>query len=155
MSLAEAIDRPTSAASLAVAREPLHLIKLCVGVRTLDGLEKRVERSGSEYLCRTRMVPKQHEQLVEGGSLYWVMKGFVRARQRILEVRPYTDAAGIKRCHIVLEPEVIATEKRRQKAFQGWRYLKGVDAPDDLPAHRRDWDLPPKLFKTLADLGCL
>ena len=155
MSLAEAIDRPTAVPSLATTREPLHLMKLCVGVREVETLERRVARSGAEYLCRTRMVPKQREHLVEGGSLYWVMKGFVRARQRILDVRPYTDKGGIKRCHIVLAPEVIATEKRRQKAFQGWRYLKPGDAPDDLPEHRRDWDLPPKLFKTLADLGCL
>ena len=156
MSIGEAIDRPRSISSHAAEVEPLHLMKLCVGVKDVAALERRAARAGGEYLCRTRMVPKQHEKLVATeGSLYWVMKGFVRARQRILDVRPYTDSAGVKRCHIVLEPLVVATEKRRQKAFQGWRYLKPADAPDDLPAHRRDWDLPPALFKALADLGCL
>lgn len=141
--------------SPALVREELHLMKLCVGVKDVEALERRVARSGSEYLCRTRMLPKQHKHLVAGGSLYWVMKGYVRARQRITDIRPYTDAAGVKRCHIVLEPTVIATEKRRQKAFQGWRYLRPGDAPEDVPAHRAGWDIPPKLYKTLADLGCL
>ena len=101
------------------------------------------------------MLPKQHERLVEGGSLYWVMKGYVRARQRILDIRPYTDADRVKRCHIVLEPLVVATETRRQKAFQGWRYLRPGDAPKDVPEHMAGWDLPPELHRALADLGCL
>ena len=154
MSLANAIDRPASA-SRQPPPENLHLMKLCVGVRDVEALERRVARSGAEYLCRTRMLPKQHERLIEGGSLYWVMKGYVRARQRILDIRPYTDAGGIKRCHIVLEPLVVATETRRQKAFQGWRYLKPGDAPKDMPEHMKGWDLPPKLLRALADLGCL
>ena len=155
MGLANTIDRPASAPPRSITHQPLHLMKLCVGVRDVAALETRVARSGPEYLCRTRMVPKRQDELVEGGSLYWVVKGFVRARQRLIEVRPYTDAAGVKRCHLVLEPEIVHTEKRRQKAFQGWRYLNPADAPEDLPDHKRDWDLPPKLYKALAELGCL
>lgn len=155
MSLAHAIDVPARAAALDPRERTLHVMKLCVGVRDVKALEARVARSGPEYLCRTRMMPKQHERLVEGGSLYWVMKGFVRARQEIREVRPYTDGKGVKRCHIVLEPRVVATEKRRQKAFQGWRYLQPDDAPRDLPEHVTGLDLPPRLIKTLSDLGCL
>lgn len=136
-------------------REPLHLIKLCVGCADPETLERRVAKMGAEHLVRTRMTPKRAEELIETGSLYWVMKGQIRARQRILDIRPYTDPQGIKRCHVVLETDVIATERKRKKAFQGWRYLKPADAPADLPGHMTGIDLPPKLVRKLAELGCL
>ena len=112
---------------------PLHLVKLCVGCDSIEDLadsiafrldEARAQGREPEYGHVTRMVPKRVEELVDGGSLYWVIKGNIQCRQRILEIRPFTDADGIRRCKIVLEPKVVATDWQPRRAFQGWRYLE-------------------------------
>jgi len=143
---------------------PLHLIKLCVGCDSIEDLEewiefrlreKKLAGEPEEQFHTTRMVPKRVEELTDGGSLYWVIKGSVQCRQRVLEVRPFTDGEGISRCHLVLEPVVVRTEWQPRRAFQGWRYLEAKDAPADL---RQDSDvaaLPPNLRRDLAELGLL
>ena len=78
------------------------------------------------------MVPKRATELVKGGSLYWVVKGRIACRQRLLAVRPFTDGEGIGRCHLVLEPVVHPVESRPCRPFQGWRYLPAKAAPRDL-----------------------
>src|ERR687893_3308246 len=122
---------------------PLHLIKLCVGCDSITDLEEWIEENRShhrrlgrdyEQTHTTRMVPKRVDELLDGGSLFWVIKGQVAARQKLLNVRPFTDADGIGRCHLVLEPKVVAVEPRPYRPFQGWRYLEGKDAPGDLGA---------------------
>src|ERR1700752_3244033 len=111
---------------------PLHLIKLCVGCDSVRGLEdwirqkirdKRKRGKKPEHIHRTRMVPKRAEELIDGGSLYWVIRGEVTCRQRIKDVRPFVDKDGIGRCGIVLEPKPVLVEPRPYRAFQGWRYL--------------------------------
>ncbi len=144
---------------------PLHLLKLCVGAESIEDLEawidrrlKEARRAGrkAEHRHTTRMVPQRAAEIVDGGSLYWVIRGNVQVRQRILEVRPFTDTDGIRRCHLVLDPETVATEWQPRRAFQGWRYLKPDDAPRDLGAARAGMrDLPPELRRDLADLGLL
>ena len=143
----------------------LNLVKLCVGAESVEDLEewiaerlaeKRARGMPVEHFHTTRMVPTKAEELVAGGSLYWVIKGNVQCRQRLLEVRPFVDDEGISRCHLVLEPQVIRTEWQPRRAFQGWRYLKPSDAPVDLKEGRAGWTaLPVELRSELAALGLL
>lgn len=141
----------------------LHLIKLCVGCSSPEELaawidyrlaEMRVEGQKPEQMHTTRMVPKQVDELLDGGSLYWVMKGNVQCRQKLLDIRPFTDTDGIQRCHLVLEPKIILTAWQPRRAFQGWRYLKPDDAPMDENSNGKN-QLPAELRQELADLGLL
>lgn len=142
----------------------LHLIKLCVGCESPGLLESWVtqrladkSRRGepAEQVHTTRMVPKRIDELVDGGSLYWVMKGMVQCRQRLLDIRPFTDAEGISRCHLVLEPVFVRTEWQPRRPFQGWRYLKPDDAPADLREGEGAEELPDHLRRELTELGLL
>ena len=142
---------------------PLNIIKLCVGCDSVEDLEEWIEfrldekrRAGqpAEQTHITRMAPKRVEDL-EGGSLYWVIKGSVQCRQRLLGIRPFIDGEGISRCHLVLEPQVVRTDWQPRRAFQGWRYLPAKDAPRDLPAGSEVAALPPNLRRDLAELGLL
>jgi len=143
----------------------LHLIKLCVGCESITDLEEWIEenrahhqRLGRDYeqTHTTRMVPKRVEELLDGGSLYWVIKGQVAARQTLLDVRPFTDADGIGRCRLVLEPKVIPVEPRPFRPFQGWRYLVHKDAPRDIDGKAGDLArMPEDMRRELAELGLL
>src|SRR5205807_7719922 len=119
----------------------LHLIKLCVGCDSITDLKEWIEenethhrRLGRTYEQKhtTRMMPKRGADLLDGGSLYWVIKGLVACRQPLLAIRPFTDKDGIGRCHLVLDPVVIPVEPRPMRPFQGWRYLAHKDRPADL-----------------------
>ena len=144
---------------------PLHLLKLCVGCDSVEDLEewiahraKEARRKGRkpEHKHTTRMIPKRGEEIIDGGSLYWVIRGNVQVRQRITAIRPFVDGEGIQRCHLVLDQKTVATEWQPRRAFQGWRYLKPEDAPIDLGAARAGLRaLPPELRRNLADLGLL
>jgi hypothetical protein len=102
------------------------------------------------------MAPARVGDLVDGGSLFWVIKGNVQCRQHLLEVRPFVDGQGISRCHLMLDPLVIRTVWQPRRAFQGWRYLKPADAPADLAAAGRGLlEMPPTLRRELAELGLL
>jgi len=140
----------------------LHLIKLCVGCDSIEDLgewidwrlrEARKARQKPEHMHVTRMMPKRIDELLDGGSLYWVIKGNVQVRQRLLDVRRFTDDEGIRRCRLVLEPKLIRTEWQPKQPFQGWRYLTAKDAPADLRPGRAGDDLPPALRAELAELG--
>ena len=144
---------------------PLHLVKLCVGADSVEDLESwiderlaamRARGEVAEQFHTTRMVPKRVDELVDGGSLYWVIKGSVQCRQRLLEIRPFRDADGIGRCHLVLEPKVIRTQWQPRRAFQGWRYLTEADIPSDAGESSHGLNaLPPELRSELAQLGLL
>lgn len=143
----------------------VNLVKLCVGVDAVEDLQAHIDYSLADKKRRgveviqfhtTRMVPKRADELVDGGSLYWVIKGNIQVRQQIEDIRPFTDAGGISRCRIVLEPRLIMTEWQPRRAFQGWRYLTAADAPADLARGRSGLlSLPPDLRRELADLGLL
>ena len=143
---------------------PIHLVKLCVGATSVEDLqqwiafrlaEKRRNNQPAEQCHTTRMMPKRMEQLLDGGSLYWVIKGNVQVRQVLLDIRPFTDDQGIRRCDLVLKPELVLTHWQPRRAFQGWRYLKAEDAPSDLGKMGAVNALPPALRVELADLGLL
>jgi hypothetical protein len=140
----------------------IHLIKLCVGCDSIEDLaewidfrlkEARKARRKPEHMHTTRMMPTRRSDLLDGGSLYWVVKGIVQVRQRLMDIRPFTDAEGIRRCHLVLEPKLFPTVWQPRQAFQGWRYLATKDAPADLRPGRGGDDLPPALRAELAELG--
>ncbi|MBN9053303.1 MAG: hypothetical protein BGO06_18540 [Shinella sp. 65-6] len=143
----------------------LHLIKLCVGADSIEDLREWVsERSliamaaGMEPHSShvTRMIPKRDRELLDGGSLYWVIKGQVQARQKLLDIKSFTDGNGISRCELMLGPEVVETEFQPRRAFQGWRYLTEDDAPRDLKNMGEGTaDLPLELRRELAELGLL
>ena len=100
------------------------------------------------------MWPKREDELVNGGSIYWVIKGVVQARQKILKLEEVTRADGIRRCALVFDPEIIRVENALKRPFQGWRYLKPEEAPSDLAKARSSEDaLPPKLSAALAEIG--
>ncbi|MDJ1157225.1 DUF1489 family protein [Chelatococcus sp. SYSU_G07232] len=144
---------------------PLHLIKLCVGAESIRDLEEWIEETmlqkrrlgqPEEQTHTTRMVPKRIDELLDGGSLYWVIKGQVACRQRLLDIRPFTDGGGIHRCHLVLEPVVMPVEPRPSRPFQGWRYLDARDAPKDIGRTAGDLaDMPEALRRELAGLGLI
>ena len=143
----------------------LHLIKLCVGADSIEDLREWVaERSlraiaaGLEphSIHTTRMVPKRVDELLDGGSLYWVIKGNIQCRQRLTDIRTFTDDQGISRCHLVLEPRIVPTEWQPRRAFQGWRYLSSEDVPmDEGQGKSGRAKLPPELRNELASLGLL
>ncbi len=143
----------------------LNLLKLCVGCDAIEDLDawialrlKEARRAGRKPVHShiTRMIPKRAEELVDGGSLYWVIRGNVQVRQKLLGVEPFRDKEGIQRCRLVLDPQTMPTEWQPRRAFQGWRYLKPEEAPRDLGDARAGLrQLPPELRRDLADLGLL
>jgi hypothetical protein len=135
---------------------PLHILKLCVGAeRVEDLLEWQRLHFGDGPACHvTRMWPKRAAEVLDGGSLYWVIKGVVLARQRILAMEEVTGADGILRCALILEREVVRTEALPRRPFQGWRYFTPEDAPRDLAQGReREEPLPRDLQAALAEIG--
>jgi hypothetical protein len=143
----------------------LNILKLCVGCESVEDLEEWIamrldqrRRAGEpvEHWHTTRMVPSRGAEIVDGGSLYWVIKGSVQCRQRITEIRPFTDDDGIGRCRLMLDSALVRTEWQPRRPFQGWRYLKTADAPLDLGKGRAGLaEMPPKLRQELAELGLL
>jgi hypothetical protein len=144
---------------------PLHLIKLCVGCDSVQDLkdwiaeklrEKKKRKAPLEHIHTTRMVPKRADELTDGGSLFWVIRGQVLCRERILAVRPFRDADGIGRCRVVLDGKVVLVEPRPYRAFQGWRYLAAKEAPRDLDrAAPGAAKMPENLRRELLELGLL
>jgi hypothetical protein len=100
------------------------------------------------------MWPKREAEVLDGGSLYWVVKGAILARQRITDLKEIDLGDGIRRCALILDAEVIRTEPAPRRPFQGWRYLDPTDSPRDLPKGRaKDDPLPPSLAQALAEIG--
>lgn len=141
----------------------INLVKLCVGAETVEDLRdwvrKRVRQSEEEGAGKvhqhvTRMHPRRDAELADGGSVYWIIKGNILVRQRIIGFEKRLGADQIERTAILLKPNLILTEAQPRRAFQGWRYLNDEDAPKDLP-RKRGKSPPPELSAQLADLGLL
>ena len=140
----------------------LHLIKLCVGCDSIADLaawqkkraaQRKKDGGPRDIMHITRMTPKREDELLKGGSIYWVIKGQLAARQKLLELRAVT-RDGVPHCALVLDPKLVPTERRAHRAFQGWRYLDPKDAPRDLKA-RDKAALPETLRAELTQLGLL
>ena len=128
----------------------LHIIKLCVGVSDIDWLERRAA-GGKPLIVHTRMTPKRAAEMEDGGSLYWVMKGSVACRQRILDITTIGEGK-VSRCEIKLDSQVIRTAPLARRPFQGWRYLEPKDAPPDLDTEAFG-DIPDDLARQLREAG--
>ncbi len=139
----------------------LHLIKLCVGAESIEDLAdwqkkraamRKKKSSAGDVLHITRMTPKRADELLKGGSLYWVIKGQIAVRQKLLALKPVV-REGVPHCALVLDAKLVPTARRTHRAFQGWRYFEPADAPRDLKA--RDKSIPDGLRAELTDLGLL
>lgn len=137
----------------------LHLIKLSVGTEDVEDLRRwqalRLKQTGRVF-HRTRMMPRRREELLAGGSIYWVIKGFVQARQRLTAIERAVDEDGRPCTLLILDRRLVRTVPRAHRAFQGWRYLSAEDAPPDLDEAAGDLaDMPPELAAELHALGLL
>ena len=144
----------------------LHLIKLCVGIEKPAELIARqahrldtMRRSGlpAELVHRTRQMPKRRNDVLNGGSLYWVIKGVIQLRQRVIDLREEANDEGRSMCAIVFDPVLAPTRPQARRPFQGWRYLTPEDAPADLPVAERGAveAMPPEMRAELAALALL
>jgi len=145
---------------------PLHLLKLAVGCESIKELKAWVaERMATakkkglpqHHIHITRMTPKRTEEILAGGSLYWVIRGEIAAREKIIAIEPFRDRDGIGRCRLVMQPKVIAVSPRPMRPFQGWRYLAQDVAPSDLgkATAASVAAMPEPLRRELRDLGLL
>jgi hypothetical protein len=137
----------------------INLIKLSVGTNSVDELINWQTSNASKLpnnLPRhvTRMWPKRGEEILNGGSIYWVIKGWLSARQKIIGMDEVFRHDGARCCALILDPQIHLTENVRRRPFQGWRYLKPEESPKDLSQQENGDDiLPPELLVALADIG--
>ena len=139
----------------------IHMRKLCVGVETIEDLAQWQQYNlpfrGGEIWHVTRSWPKRAEELIEGGSMYWIIKGAMCVRQPILSFQeePSEDPDEKPKCRIVLENTLIETVPWPHRPFQGWRYLKPNEAPPDLNQSGCDDEMPPEMAAELKSLGLI
>jgi hypothetical protein len=136
----------------------LNLIKLCVGVSEIEELGQWIRdcKAGRDSLDHTtRMFPARKDELLDGGSLYWVIRGLILCRQPIADLVAVKGKDGISRCRIEFKPKIIPVRPTPRRAFQGWRYLEAADAPPDLPKGTAAKGLSQKMRRELSELGLL
>jgi len=141
----------------------VHIIKLSVGSESIDTLvawqkqrlkDQKAKGQKPELIHVTRMTPKRAEDVLNGGYIYWVIKGFIVGKQKLLELRP-VKKNGVPHCGLVYDKKMIPVRMTPRKAFQGWRYLDPKDAPPDRLGHKDDDQMPESLRRELAELGLL
>ena len=144
----------------------INIVKLAVGVKSVEELaliqRRFLNQAGNKanngFYHSTKLMPKQHEALVKSGSLYWVIKGVICARQKIIAITKEEDSDGIKRCKIFLDNSIVKTTPIRKKPFQGWRYLKKNRTPADIVdpvTGTFEDDIPLEVQQQLLDVGLL
>ncbi|MBH68207.1 MAG: lysophospholipase [Rhodospirillaceae bacterium] len=143
----------------------VNLVKLCVGIDTVDELmrvqasrrEQQVKRGGERLNIHiTRNRPKRAAEIIQNGSLFWVMRRQIRARQLILRIEEVNDAEGRKRCGLILDSSIIRTEPKPCRPFQGWRYMELADSPPDLSLTAQSRvEMPIEMQEELRALGLL
>lgn len=140
----------------------IHLIKLAVGIDSVEHLcavqrQKRrqtaISGKGGRLRHITRNMPRRAHEILEDGSLYWVIRGRVQARQRIVAIETITGLDRVDRCALILDSSLVTTIPLRMRAFQGWRYLSKFDAPPDLGGSTHS--LPDTIVAELQELGLL
>ena len=141
---------------------PLHLIKLSVGIDDINHLmavqDARRQQAqnmglGNKLWHQTRHMPRRSAELLNGGSIYWVIKGAIRVRQGLRNFEVLNGEDTGRRCRIILDPNLVPTDQWPRRPFQGWRYLEGDDAPADLLSGESGDDIPPELVAELRALG--
>jgi len=132
---------------------PLHLLKLAVGIDDVDHLRhirrvRAAERGGNWVYTRNH--PRRAQEVLAGGSIYWVIRGRIRVRQRVIGFRGERDDGGRRYCLIEVDAELVPTLVRSCRPFQGWRYLLPEDSPPDRAASGE-----PPSDRMLAELRAL
>ena len=141
----------------------VHLLKMAVRIDSIDHLARRQRermaeagRGFDEVYHLTRNMPRRAAEVLDGGSIYWVIRRVIRVRQRILRFDRAVNSRGDPRCAIILDPELVPTGARPQRPFQGWRYFDREEAPEDREASDiAGDDLPPEMAEELRALGLL
>lgn len=145
----------------------LHIVKLCVGADSIEDLaqwqkgrlaeQKAAKVAKPRIFHTTYMKPKRDADVIDGGSLYWVIKGIIQVRQQITGFGDGQKKDGSPACLIYLDPKLVPVRPTPRRAFQGWRYLEAGDAPADLGKNEKGGitDMPAHLRKELASLGLL
>jgi hypothetical protein len=133
---------------------PLHLLKICVGVDSIAELADWQARRSGAPKHYTRFYPKRAAEILKGGSLYWIIRGFVQVRQEIRAFDMVERPGKGLCCAITMDKRLVRTEPQPRRPHQGWRYLDGDDAPLDLKAGKRG-QLPVHLMADLKALGLL
>jgi hypothetical protein len=136
----------------------LHLIKLCVGVSEISEMRSwvKIAKGTGEVLDHvTRMFPRRKDEILSGGSLYWVIRGMILCRQPIADLVPVLGFDEIERCQIVFKPQIILVRPTPRRPFQGWRYLTPEDAPADMARVSAEADMTEQMRRDLAALGLI
>jgi hypothetical protein len=145
---------------------PLHLIKLSVGCESVKDLRgwvaERIQAAKKKgqpahHIHVTRMTPKRVEEILDGGSIYWVIRGEIAAREKLIGIEPFRDKDGIGRCRLIMQPKIISVSPRPMRPFQGWRYFQADSAPPDMTksAASSVAQMPEPMRRELRDLGLL
>ena len=149
-----------------MSEQSVNIVKLAVGIQSVEELaliqrrflNQPTVQTSKGFYHSTKLMPKKHDAIVESGSLYWVIKGVICARQKIVEIIKQEDSDGIKRCRIYLEDSIIKTTPIRKRPFQGWRYLKKNKTPadiiDPITGTFHD-DIPLEVQRQLLEVGLL
>ncbi len=141
----------------------VHLIMVSVGNTTVDQLRStQSRRLIAGPLCQvTPQRPDREQELLQGGSVYWILQGNICVRQRIVEFEKLYDIDGEK-CGLILDSELIETEAVPRRPHQGWRYLEDAARPLDLSeleseddADEGEGDMSPEMAAELRELGLL
>jgi hypothetical protein len=141
----------------------INLLRMAVRIESVSQLkniqlERIANTEGGHLHTYTRNMPKRIDELIDGGSIYWVVKRLIRVRQKIIGIEKITNDEGRKFCAIELDPSHTLLDPRPQKPFQGWRYLKPEESPPDAPSGGAvdfDSDMPPEMMMELRELGLL
>lgn len=143
----------------------VHILKMAVGVESVEHLRhiqserlSSLKMLGDPPVLRhwTRNKPKRINEIIDGGSLYWIIKGSIRVRQRILKIESRSDIETNKKCGFVLDASVVLTIPRPARPIQGWRYLEEGSAPRDVVESSGSFDeMPEDMAKELRELGLL
>lgn len=142
---------------------PLHILKVAAGIGSLEHLRDVVQRYayqdpelGPIMHMSSRNRPKRADEIVEGGSMFWIIKRTVVARAPIIAIREEERFDGKTGCQFCIRPEIFATVPQPKRGFQGWRYYKDEDTPDDLITGDSDAGKgSPELAQELQELGLL
>ncbi|MBO6503521.1 MAG: DUF1489 domain-containing protein [Kordiimonadaceae bacterium] len=142
---------------------PLHILKPAAGISSIDQLKMVVERYsyhdpdlGHIMHMSSRNTPKRADELLDGGSVYWIIKRAIVARAPLIAIREEERVDGRKGCQMCIRPEIVLTTPQPKRGFQGWRYLKGNEAPEDLLSSSDNTGQgSPELAMELKELGLL
>ena len=158
------VVRSQSCDSLRPVAMTVHLLKMCIGIEDVEHLKQSQSAKMAQSQAagrnnrlwhRTRHMPKRDAEVLGGGSIYWIIKSFIRVRQRIIGLEAVIGGDGIPRCDLIFDPELIRTESQPRRPHQGWRYLAPASAPKDLDLTNQDEDVPEELVIELGEIGLI